>query len=208
MKLKLLAIALLAATMATGASANVRNVFDKQARFASTGDDSSNIELFGFGRGASNFRSASVSFATASTRVNFFDTWNIDVSEIAPGTYNFENWVIDATGGLLFGNSGFSVGLNYIDESGVRFTEFFDVNAEGTQAIGSGTFTVREKCPIASCLWLDIMGTQDAGSPTAGYGGGGSGGLIASVVPEPATYGLMALGLVAVGAVARRRRAG
>jgi hypothetical protein len=205
MKLKLLAIALLGATMATGASANLRNIFDS-ARFVSAGEDSGDIELFGFGRGASNFRSATASFATASsTRVNFFDTWNIDVSDIAPGTYSFDNWVVDATGGLLFGNSGFSVGLNYIDESGVRVTEFFDVNAEGTQAVGSGIFTVRQQCPIASCLWLDIMGTQDAGSPAAGYGGTGS--LVASVVPEPATYGLMALGLVAVGAVARRRRA-
>jgi PEP-CTERM motif len=202
MKLKPLAIALLAATMATGASAAIRTIYDS-ARFAPVDGGGGDIELFGFGRGASSFGVAAASFATGASRVNFFDTWNIDVSGIAPGTYSFDNWLIEAQGSLLFGNNGFSVGLNYIDESGVRFTEFFDVNAEGTQAVGSGTFTVRQQCPIQSCVWLDIMGTQEAGG-AAGYGGAGS--LVASVVPEPASWGLMALGLLAVGAVARRRR--
>lgn len=202
MKLKLLAIALITATMATGASAGVRNIFES-ARFAPADDDSDNIQLFGFGRGAASFSAAASTLAPTALRVSFFDTWNIDVSDIAPGAYSFENWVIDATGSLRFGTSGFSVGLNYIDESGERFTQFFEVNEDGTQATGSGTFTVRQECPIASCLWLDIMGTQGTGA-RAGYGGADS--LIATVVPEPATYGLMALGLVAVGAAAWRRR--
>lgn len=203
MKLKLLVVSLLAATLATGASAAIRNVFDT-ARFEPA--EGIDIELFGFGRGASALRSAAAaSFDTSSSRISFFDTWNIDTAAIAPGTYSFDNWVIDATGSLLFGTNGFAVGLNYIDESGVRFTEFFDVNAGGTQAVGSGTFTVRTECPIASCVWLDIMGSQEVGSGAAGYGG--TGGLVASLVPEPATYGLMALGLLAVGAAARRRRA-
>jgi hypothetical protein len=142
--------------------------------------------------------------AAPDARVQFFDTWNIDVSGISPGTYNFENWVIDATGSLLFGTSGFAVGLNYIDESGTRFTEFFDVNALGTQAVGSGTFTARRQCPIPACIWLDIMGTQEAGGAPAGYSSRGS--LIASVVPEPATGAMLVLGLAGMAATARRLR--
>ena len=69
-------------------------------------------------------------------------------------------WLALAAGvlasGLVIGSAfvktnGSSVGLSYIDESDVQFTEFFEVNAAGTQAVGSGTFTVRQQCPIASC---------------------------------------------------------
>jgi PEP-CTERM motif len=201
MKLKLLAAALLAATMVTGASAARPTIYDS-ASFE-TVDDSGSIVLSGFGRSVSKLAVTAASFAASASRVNFFDTWNIDVSDIAPGTYSFENWLIDARGSLRFGTDGFSVSLSYIDEFGGRFTELFDVNAEGTQAAGSGTFTVREQCPILSCVWLDITGTQEVGG-AAGYGGAGS--LVASVVPEPASWGLMALGLLAVGAAARRRR--
>jgi hypothetical protein len=197
--------ALSAAAFASGALADTRGIYGS-ASFIQVG--SGVVELNGFGRG-SNTTVSPLSLlrplAVTEARQNFFDTWNIDSSGISAGTYNFDNWVIDATGSLLFGNSGFSVGLNYIDESGVRFTEFFDVNASGTQAVGSGTFTVRSQCPIASCIWLDIMGTQETGM-SAGYGGAGA--LVASVVPEPTVYSLMALGLLAVGAAARRRSAG
>jgi PEP-CTERM motif len=183
MKLVHCLAALSAAACVSGASADTRVVYDS-ARFVQVSSDV--VELTGFGRGSN----------AASTPLGAFGA--------LAGTYNFDNWVIDATGSLLFGNSGFSVGLNYIDESGVRFTEFFDVNAAGTQAVGSGTFTVRNQCPIASCLWLDIMGTQEAGGGAAGYGGTGS--LFASVVPEPAAGALLLLGLAGVAAAARRRR--
>ena len=122
---------------------------------------------------------------------------------IAPGTHSFDNWLIDATGSLLFDMYGFPVVLSDVDESGVRFTELFDVNAAGTQAECSGTFTVRWECPVASCLWLDIKGTREVGSP-AGYNF--SDPFAAGAIPEPATYGMFALGLVAVGAARARRR--
>lgn len=145
--------------------------------------------------------SAGLASSASAQRVGFFDTWNVDVSAIAPGTYSYNSWLVDATGSLLFDTYSSGVALNYIDESGVRFTEFFDVNAEATQAVGSGTFTVRGTCPISTCLWIDIRGTMEVGSP-AGY--------IVSAqfpVPEPATFGMLALGLLTVGAAARRRHA-
>lgn len=147
--------------------------------------------------------SAGLASSASAQRVSFFDTSNLDVSAIAPGAYSFDNWLIDATGSLLFYPTPNGVALNYIDETGARFTEVFEVNAEGTQAVGSGTFTVRGNCPIASCLWIDIMGSLEFGTP-AGYIVADP---FAGAIPEPATYVMFTLGLVAVGAAARRRRA-
>jgi hypothetical protein len=88
------------------------------------------------------------------------DTWNIDVSAVAPGTYGFQS-LLDALDELNF----VSVSFNSIDEAGVRQTFLFDRNALGTSAVGSGSFTVRADCPLASCVWMDILSTQ------AGAGG-------------------------------------
>jgi hypothetical protein len=162
------------------------------------------VELTGFGRGSNAARAPATAFgvlATPDARQNFFDTWNIQYPGVTAGTYSFQDMVIDAKGSLLFSTAGFGVTFNSIDEAGVRNTVLFDVNDAGTQAVGSGTFTVRANCPIASCIWIDLTGTQEIGAP-AGYGGT----VIAAVVPEPATGALLVLGLVAVGVAAARRR--
>jgi len=198
MRLNFCVVALAAAFCASGASAAVFN----SARFIEVTPGL--VSLEGFGRGAVSSSPGPVAFGLGlsldAARVPFFDTWNIQVGDIAPGTYSFSDMLIDATGSLLFGTGGYAVTFNSIDESGDRNTVLFNVNDAGTQAVGSGMFTVRDSCPIKSCVWIDLSGTQEVGSP-AGYGGT----VIAAVVPEPATTALLMLGLVAVGAAARRR---
>jgi len=198
MRFNLCVIALVAAFCTSGASAAVFN----SARFVEVMPGL--VSLEGFGRGAVSNSPGPVAFGLGlsldAARVPFFDTWNIQVGDIAPGTYSFSDMLIDATGSLLFGTGGFAVTFNSIDEFGDRNTVLFNVNDAGTQAKGSGVFTVRGSCPISSCVWIDLSGTQEVGSP-AGYGGT----VIAAVVPEPATGALLLLGLAAVGAAARRR---
>lgn len=183
------------ACIACSASAAVFN----GASFKPRGDGT--FELDGFGRTSETFRLLSLRqpSANANAIVPFFDTWNIDTSALSAGLYSFSDLTIDA-----FGTTQFSaVVFNSIDADGGRQSILFDINAPRTQAVGSGTFTVLDECPIQSCVWIDVIGTQVAGSGTAGYGGT----TIATPVPEPATYGMMALGLLAVGAMARRRKA-
>lgn len=158
------------------------------------------VELNGFGRVISALGTGSSSFsAQAGAREPFFDTWNIDVSAVSPGLYRFDAFTIDATGSLEFA----SVTFNSIDESGARHTVLFDLNALRTQAVGSGTFTVRSSCPIDSCVWIDIAGSQLKGVAGEGYGGS----MTAALVPEPSAWALMLLGGAALGAWVRRRPA-
>jgi len=192
MKLKPFAAAVLAAACTAGAHSAVFN----SASFVSIGNGL--VQLDGFGRGAS--RPGVESFAslqpTGATEF-FFDTWNIDVSGIAPGQYSFDAMLVDAFGGVVFS----ALTFNSYDAAGVRNTILFDTNAAGTQAVGSGLFNVLQQCPVQSCVWIDVIGTQPAG------GGGGYGGTtVAAVVPEPASLALIALGLAAVTGVATRRR--
>jgi hypothetical protein len=80
----------------------------------------------------------------------------------------------------------------------------FDLDTEGTQAVGSGTFTVLAECPVASCIFIQVIGTQVIGDLNEGYGG--SDIFLATPVPEPASWALLGLGLAVVGGLARRQR--
>ena len=167
------------------------------------------VELLGFGRGASPSIVAGagpvardpVPLAGAG-RETFFDTWN-DRGVVPPCEYVFSVVTIDAIGTLQFD----VVTFNSIDTAGDLKTVLFTVNAAGTQAVGSGTFTVLHTCPIAHCVYIQVFGTQDIGSlPTDGYGGD-TFSFVATPVPEPAQWALLALGLAAIGGAVRRRRA-
>ena len=183
----------------------VSTVYDDEAYFEQVGD-SSLIEMLGFGRGGSNVAfdtSAANLQATSEPREIFFDTWNVDTSQVAPGEYFLDSFVIDVAGSLQFT----SVVFNSYDASPVPVLRsvLFDVNALGTQATGSGTFTVLADCPVASCVFIQVFGTQEIGDSSRGYGLDNV--LIATPVPEPAAWALLALGLGVVGGAARRARA-
>lgn len=160
------------------------------------------VSLLGFGRNTSRPDGANSFGALSGLTVPFFDTWNIGTAGVAPGVYAFTDLTVDATGGSTFSGLTF----NSFNEQGVRQTILFSLNASGTQAVGTGNFTVLANCPVASCVWIDVIGQSPVGAPW-GYGGAG----IALPVPEPEQWALLALGLAAVAGAAgsaKRRRLG
>lgn len=172
-------------------------------------DNSDLIEMLGFGRGGSNLSFAANSAFSRTAAVQpmiderelFFDTWHVDTSLVSPGLYSLDSFVIDIAGSLQFT----TVIFNSYDASPVPVLRsvLFDLNAEGTRAVGSGTFTVLAECPVASCVFVQVIGTQAVGSLSDGYGRDNI--FISTPVPEPATWAVLALGLAVVGGVVRRR---
>lgn len=196
------AIAAFGLAGAGGASAQV-SVFNTAflAPVPPGSGDVGGITLNGFGRNTSLLGlQDSASSALGGPVQPFFDTWNIGTAGIAPGLYNFAALTVEAEGGATFA----AVTFNSFDAAGVRSTILFDLNASGTTAIGSGTFTVLASCPVVNCVWIDVIGLRPSTGPW-GYGGTGT----ALPVPEPGQWALLGLGLAAVATVtgaARRRR--
>ena len=157
------------------------------------------ITLNGFGRNTSvlNLQADGGSTMGTPALVPYFDTWNIGTSGVVPGIYSFESLPVDADGGATFSGITF----NSFDAEGVRTTVLFSLNASGTSAVGSGTFTVLASCPVETCVWIDVIGLRPVGAPW-GY----AGTTTALPVPEPSQWALLGLGLAAVAAAARRRR--
>jgi hypothetical protein len=182
-----------ALALGSGAAQAVVTVYDT-AEFVQVGPGS--ISLDGFGRGVSLASVLTAPGSSAAATELFFDTWNIRVGSVTPGQYSFTDMVVDAVGELRFQ----SLVLTSYDAAGDRQSVLFDINADQTQAVGSGSLTILATCPVASCVWIDVIGTQPVGS-TGGYGGS-----TVAVVPEPAVWSVMLLGLGGLGWAVRRRR--
>jgi hypothetical protein len=195
--------ALFSLLAATGAQAQV-TVFEGAflGPVPPGGGDVGGIVLYGFGRNTSvlNLQASEASGRGVPAQVPYFDTWNIGTASVAPGVYNFNALLVEAEGSATFSGITF----NSYDAQGARSTILFNINAAGTAAVGSGSFTVLASCPVETCVWIDVIGLRPVGAPW-GYGGTGT----ALPVPEPGQWALLGLGLAAVaGAVRRGRKAG
>lgn len=192
---------LAALCLCSGAALAVTTVRDS-ATFVPKGPGQ--VELLGFGRVGSeapvpNSFSGGASALAPTGFEDFFDTWNVQIdSGVAPGQYAFSNMTVDAIGQLRFNSMVF----NSYDASGHRNSVLFAINEAGTQAVGSGQFTVLASCPVANCVWIDVVGIQPIGSTDRGY----NGTTVAVAVPEPAVWSSMLLGLGALGWSLKRRR--
>ena len=183
-------------SLALAASAFASQAATFSAAFVPTATANSYV-LLGFGRAT---ESLSGSFAANAAldpgREFFFDTYNVDVSAMAPGNYAFPDVTVNAEGSVEFS----AMILNWYD-AGSRVFHQFAIAPDFKSATGSGVFKVEADCGVTVCVWIDVFGTQDIGDGAANY----AGEVAAALVPEPETYALMLFGLAAVGFIARRR---
>lgn len=189
-----------------------------EAVFEQSDIDPLNILPLGFGRpdgfGRADDQPAPLSLASSSGRSSlaldaavpgtdafnpgvlpfgFHDIWTF--TGLAPGSYSF-NTTLAASGQLAFG----LVLYEWYAQGSLQSVDF-SVAPNLLSAQGSGTFTVDAACAATGCARLHIWGWDD-GVASGNY----TGTTTVTPVPEPETWALMLAGVVALGALARRRQ--